>query len=288
MGPPARVPCCPVGLLGVPRGSGAAGSPPAPACPDLHRRRGEGECAEARSPFAAPGGRRGGDRGGGQRAAEPAPRVPPPPPPPRSPGVFLIPYLLIVFVGGIPVFFLEVALGQFMKQGGIAAWNIAPLFKGTAGTPPPFKSPPHTPALPRGPPAPCPRAAGGSLPTPCLLPAPCPCPVGAPAKGGSSPRRPALPHGSPAAAAGFPRAPPGPLPPPTSCGSPRPAPGSPHAPSRHRRPSPSRHRRPAPGFSPLCPSPPGLGRRGWAGPRASPPRALDVPVVLQVWAWPPW
>ncbi|CAH2312783.1 sodium- and chloride-dependent creatine transporter 1-like [Pelobates cultripes] len=45
-------------------------------------------------------------------------------------GVFLIPYLLIVFVGGIPVFFLEIALGQFMKQGGIAAWNIAPLFKG--------------------------------------------------------------------------------------------------------------------------------------------------------------
>uniref|UniRef100_A0A670JHR5 Sodium- and chloride-dependent creatine transporter 1-like n=1 Tax=Podarcis muralis TaxID=64176 RepID=A0A670JHR5_PODMU len=45
-------------------------------------------------------------------------------------GVFLIPYLLIVFVGGIPVFFLEVALGQFMKQGGISAWNIAPLFKG--------------------------------------------------------------------------------------------------------------------------------------------------------------
>ncbi|XP_041119320.1 sodium- and chloride-dependent creatine transporter 1-like isoform X2 [Polyodon spathula] len=45
-------------------------------------------------------------------------------------GVFLIPYLLIVFVGGIPVFFLEVALGQFMKQGGVSAWNIAPLFKG--------------------------------------------------------------------------------------------------------------------------------------------------------------
>ncbi|XP_077464483.1 sodium- and chloride-dependent creatine transporter 1 [Stigmatopora argus] len=45
-------------------------------------------------------------------------------------GVFLIPYLLIVFFGGIPVFFLEIALGQFMKQGGLAAWNIAPLFKG--------------------------------------------------------------------------------------------------------------------------------------------------------------
>ncbi|KAM9830992.1 sodium- and chloride-dependent creatine transporter 1-like isoform 3-T3 [Syngnathus typhle] len=45
-------------------------------------------------------------------------------------GVFLIPYLLMVFIGGIPVFFLEVALGQFMKQGGLAAWNIVPLFKG--------------------------------------------------------------------------------------------------------------------------------------------------------------
>ncbi|XP_056130731.1 sodium- and chloride-dependent creatine transporter 1 [Lampris incognitus] len=45
-------------------------------------------------------------------------------------GVFLIPYMLIVFIGGIPVFFLEIALGQFMKQGGVSAWNIAPLFKG--------------------------------------------------------------------------------------------------------------------------------------------------------------
>ncbi|XP_068181132.1 sodium- and chloride-dependent creatine transporter 1 isoform X2 [Antennarius striatus] len=44
--------------------------------------------------------------------------------------IFLIPYLLIAFVGGIPVFFLEIALGQFMKQGGVCAWNIAPLFKG--------------------------------------------------------------------------------------------------------------------------------------------------------------
>uniref|UniRef100_A0A8C1ZV56 Transporter n=1 Tax=Cyprinus carpio TaxID=7962 RepID=A0A8C1ZV56_CYPCA len=45
-------------------------------------------------------------------------------------GVFLIPYLLMVFIGGVPVFFLEIALGQFMKQGGVATWNIAPLFKG--------------------------------------------------------------------------------------------------------------------------------------------------------------
>uniref|UniRef100_A0A8C5CMP8 Transporter n=1 Tax=Gadus morhua TaxID=8049 RepID=A0A8C5CMP8_GADMO len=45
-------------------------------------------------------------------------------------GVFLIPYLLIVLVGGIPIFFLEIALGQFMKAGSINVWNIAPLFKG--------------------------------------------------------------------------------------------------------------------------------------------------------------
>lgn len=48
----------------------------------------------------------------------------------RLAGVFLIPYLLIVFVGGIPIFFLEIALGQFMKAGSINVWNIAPLFKG--------------------------------------------------------------------------------------------------------------------------------------------------------------
>uniref|UniRef100_A0A8C9T1E5 Transporter n=1 Tax=Scleropages formosus TaxID=113540 RepID=A0A8C9T1E5_SCLFO len=45
-------------------------------------------------------------------------------------GVFLIPYLLIVFMGGIPIFFLEIALGQFMKAGSINVWNIVPLFKG--------------------------------------------------------------------------------------------------------------------------------------------------------------
>ncbi|TNM86448.1 hypothetical protein fugu_006678 [Takifugu bimaculatus] len=59
-------------------------------------------------------------------------RVPPPSGVARlsNSGVFLIPYLLIVFVGGIPIFFLEIALGQFMKAGSINVWNIAPLFKG--------------------------------------------------------------------------------------------------------------------------------------------------------------
>lgn len=45
-------------------------------------------------------------------------------------GAFLIPYFVSVFLGGIPIFFLEVVLGQYMSRGGIEAWNICPLFKG--------------------------------------------------------------------------------------------------------------------------------------------------------------
>ncbi|KAM4675418.1 sodium- and chloride-dependent GABA transporter 2-like isoform 1-T2 [Discoglossus pictus] len=46
-------------------------------------------------------------------------------------GAFFIPYLIFLFTCGIPVFFLETALGQYTSQGGITSWRkICPLFEG--------------------------------------------------------------------------------------------------------------------------------------------------------------
>nr|XP_009678147.1 PREDICTED: sodium- and chloride-dependent betaine transporter isoform X1 [Struthio camelus australis]XP_009678148.1 PREDICTED: sodium- and chloride-dependent betaine transporter isoform X1 [Struthio camelus australis]XP_009678149.1 PREDICTED: sodium- and chloride-dependent betaine transporter isoform X1 [Struthio camelus australis]XP_009678150.1 PREDICTED: sodium- and chloride-dependent betaine transporter isoform X1 [Struthio camelus australis]XP_009678151.1 PREDICTED: sodium- and chloride- len=46
-------------------------------------------------------------------------------------GAFLIPYLIFLFTCGIPVFFLETALGQYTSQGGVTAWRkICPIFEG--------------------------------------------------------------------------------------------------------------------------------------------------------------
>nr|XP_048685062.1 sodium- and chloride-dependent GABA transporter 2 isoform X2 [Caretta caretta] len=46
-------------------------------------------------------------------------------------GAFFIPYLIFLFTCGIPVFFLETALGQYTSQGGVTAWRkLCPLFEG--------------------------------------------------------------------------------------------------------------------------------------------------------------
>ncbi|KAM7539767.1 hypothetical protein Aperf_G00000025674 [Anoplocephala perfoliata] len=46
-------------------------------------------------------------------------------------GAFLIPYLTMYIFGGLPLFYLELALGQFQRSGCITVWNrICPFFTG--------------------------------------------------------------------------------------------------------------------------------------------------------------
>lgn len=50
-------------------------------------------------------------------------------------GAFLVPYLIMLSVGGIPLFFMELALGQYHRKGAITCWGrLVPLFKGVGYT----------------------------------------------------------------------------------------------------------------------------------------------------------
>lgn len=50
------------------------------------------------------------------------------------PGAFLLPYLLMAVFGGVPLFYMELALGQFHHSGCISIWkHICPIFKGKSG-----------------------------------------------------------------------------------------------------------------------------------------------------------
>ncbi|KAK7881583.1 hypothetical protein WMY93_029992 [Mugilogobius chulae] len=53
-------------------------------------------------------------------------------PPPRLPGprAFLIPYLTMLGIAGIPIFLLEVSLGQFASQGPVSVWKCIPALQG--------------------------------------------------------------------------------------------------------------------------------------------------------------
>ncbi|OZC06780.1 hypothetical protein X798_06211, partial [Onchocerca flexuosa] len=45
-------------------------------------------------------------------------------------GAFLIPYTLMVLIAGVPLFYMELALGQYYRKGAVTTWGwICPLFK---------------------------------------------------------------------------------------------------------------------------------------------------------------
>jgi len=45
-------------------------------------------------------------------------------------GAFLIPYFTMLVICGLPIFFMELAFGQFASLGPIAIWKVCPIFKG--------------------------------------------------------------------------------------------------------------------------------------------------------------
>lgn len=45
-------------------------------------------------------------------------------------GAFLIPYLVMLVLAGKPMYFLELAVGQFSGVGPLALWNCCPIAKG--------------------------------------------------------------------------------------------------------------------------------------------------------------
>jgi solute carrier family 6 amino acid transporter-like protein 5/7/9/14 len=50
-------------------------------------------------------------------------------------GAFLIPYIVVLFLIGKPLYYLEMSIGQFVSGGPVKVWAMSPIMKGklTAG-----------------------------------------------------------------------------------------------------------------------------------------------------------
>lgn len=49
-------------------------------------------------------------------------------------GAFLIPYFIVLVLTGLPIYYMEIMLGQFSAEGVTTVWKFAPLFKGIGYT----------------------------------------------------------------------------------------------------------------------------------------------------------
>ncbi|KAH9381482.1 hypothetical protein HPB48_021558 [Haemaphysalis longicornis] len=47
-----------------------------------------------------------------------------------APGAFLVPFFISIVLCGVPLFVMEVSIGQYLNTGGIGIWNLVPMFKG--------------------------------------------------------------------------------------------------------------------------------------------------------------
>jgi len=60
-------------------------------------------------------------------------------------GAFILPYFISLIFIGIPVFYLEVAFGQYASLGPITIWKVSPMFRGKFYTHPSIQSAFFTP-----------------------------------------------------------------------------------------------------------------------------------------------
>lgn len=45
-------------------------------------------------------------------------------------GAFLIPYIIVLFLVGKPLYYLEMICGQFTSRASVKVWEVVPAFKG--------------------------------------------------------------------------------------------------------------------------------------------------------------